>query len=111
MIPVETWYKIYNGKLLAIVKVFKTWQYYLEGYKHKVLVFTDHNNLCYFIDTKSLSSKQVRWAQELSCYHFCINYRQGKANGAANALLQYPQQNAKEEATFQAKNTMILHWL
>ena len=63
------------------------------------------------MDTKSLSSRQVCWAQELFCYYFCIDYWQGKANKAADALLQYPQQNAKEKATFQAKNTKILHRL
>ena len=57
MIFAKTWYKTYNGKLLAIVEAFKNWRYYLEGCKHKVLVFIDHNNLCHFLDTKSLSSK------------------------------------------------------
>ena len=74
MIPVETRYKIHNSKLLAIVKVFKTWRHYLKGCKHKVLVFTDHNNLRHFMDTKNLSSRQVCWAQELFYYHFCIDY-------------------------------------
>ena len=32
MIPVETRYKTYNGKLLAIVEAFKTWKNYLEGF-------------------------------------------------------------------------------
>ena len=41
------------------------------------------------MDTKSLSSRQVRWAQELSRYHFCIDYQQGKANAAANTLSQF----------------------
>ena len=50
-------------------------------------------------------------AQKLSRYHFRINYRQGKANGVADTLLRYRQQNAKEEATFQTKNTKILHRL
>ena len=45
MIPAETQYKTYDGELLAIVEAFKTWRHYLEGYKHKVLVLTDHNNL------------------------------------------------------------------
>ena len=63
------------------------------------------------MNTKSLSSRQVCWAQELSRYHFRINYRQSKANGAADTLSQYFQQNAKEEATFRAKNTKILHRL
>ena len=66
MIPAEIWYKTYDGELLAIVEAFKTWRHYLKGCKHEVLVFIDHNNLRRFMNTKSLSSKQVRWAQELS---------------------------------------------
>ena len=57
MIPAETRYETHNGELLAIVEAFKTWRYYLEGCKHEVLVLTDHNNLCRFMDTKSLSSR------------------------------------------------------
>ncbi len=86
MIPAETRYETYDGELLAIVEAFKTWKHYLEGCKHEVLMLTDHNNLQHFMDMKSLSSRQVRWAQELSRYHFRIDYRQGKANGAADAL-------------------------
>ncbi len=86
MIPAETRYETHNGELLAIVEAFKTWRHYLEGCKHKVLVLTDHNNLQRFMDTKSLSSRQARWAQKLSRYYFWIDYRQGKANRAADAL-------------------------
>ena len=111
MIPAETRYETHDGELLAIVEAFKTWRHYLEGSQHEVLVLTDHNNLRRFMDTKSLSSRQVRWAQELSRYHFRIDYRQGKANGAANALSQYPQRNAEEEDTLQAENVKILHRL
>ncbi len=45
MIPVKTRYETYDGKLLAIVEVFKTWRHYLEDCKHEVLVLTDYNNL------------------------------------------------------------------
>ena len=62
MIPAETGYKTYNGKFLAIVEALKTWKHYLEGFWHKVLIFTNHNNLCQFMDTKSLISRQVHWA-------------------------------------------------
>ena len=89
MILVETWYEIYNGELLAIIEAFKTWHHYLENYKHKVLIFIDHNNLCRLIDTKSLSSRQVRWAQKLSQYYFQIDYCQGKANAAIDALSRF----------------------
>ena len=56
MILAETWYKTHNGEFLAIIKVFKIWQYYLKGYKHKVLMLIDHNNFQRFLNTKSLSS-------------------------------------------------------
>ena len=75
MIPAKTRYETHDAELLAIVKAFKNWHHYLEGCKYKVLVLTDHNNLRRFIDTKSLSSRQVRWAKELFRYHFCIDYR------------------------------------
>ena len=111
MIPAETRYETHNGELLAIVEAFKTWRHYLEGCKHKVLVLTDHNNLRQFMDTKSLSSRQVRWAQELSRYHFRIDYRQGKANEAADALSCFPQRSLDEEEKLRAENTQILHRL
>lgn len=91
MIPAETRYKTHNGKLLAIVEVFKTWRHYLKGCKHKVLVLINYKNLCRFMNTKSLSSCQVWWAQELYWYHFQIDYYQGKANGAADTLSRFLQ--------------------
>ena len=63
------------------------------------------------MDTKSLSSRQVCWAQKLSYYHFRIDYCQGKANGAADALFWYPQQSAEEEEALQAENVKIFHYL
>ena len=111
MIPAKTRYETHDGELLAIIEAFKTWRHYLEGCKHKVLVLTDHNNLRQFMNMKSLSSRQVRWAQELSRYHFRINYRQGKANGAADALSRFPQRSQDEEEKLRAENTRILHRL
>ena len=63
------------------------------------------------METKSLSSRQVRWAQELSRYHFRIDYCQGKANGAADALSQCPQRSAEEEKTLRSENVKIFHRL
>ena len=98
IITAKTQYKTYDGEFLAIVEAFKTWRHYLEDCKYKILVFTDHNYLCRFIDTKNPSSRQVWWAQELSRYDFQIGYCQGKANGAADALSRFFQQDDKEEA-------------
>ena len=55
MIPAKTQYKTPNAKLSAIVEVFKTWHHYLKGCKYKVFVLTNHKNLCWFMNTKSLS--------------------------------------------------------
>ena len=111
MIPAKTRYETHNSELLAIVEVFKTWRHCLEKSQHKVLVLIDHNNLCQFMKTKSLSSKQVRLAQKLSRYHFRIDYCQGKANRAADTLFWYPQQSAEEEEILRTKNVKILHCL
>ena len=111
MIPAETWYETHDGELLAIVEAFKTWRHYLEGCKYKVLVLTDHNNLWRFMNTKSLSSYQVCWAQELSQYYFQIDYRQGKANFAADALSHFSQRSPNKEKVLRAENTQILHRL
>ena len=111
MILAETCYKTHNGELLAIVKAFKTCRHYLEGCKYKVLVLTDHNNLQQFMDMKSLSSCQVRWAQELSCYNFQIDYCQDKANRAADKLSRFLQKSLNKEEKLRAENTQILHYL
>ena len=63
------------------------------------------------MDTKSLSSRQVCWAQELSWYPFQIDYRQGKVNGDANALFRFPQRSQSKKEELRAKNTQILHHL
>lgn len=111
MILAETCYKTHNGKLLAIVEVFKTWQYYLKGCKHEVLVFANHNDLLGFMDIKNLSFRQVRQAQKLFCYYFQITYCRGKANVAANAISCYFQKSLAKEKNFQNENTQILYHL
>ena len=111
MIPAKIWYKTHNQELLAIVEAFKTWRHYIEDCKFEVFMLTDHNNVYRFIDTKSLSSRQVWWAQKLSWYHIRINYRQDKANTAADALSRFPQRSQSEEEELRAENTQILYWL
>ena len=59
MISAETWHKTHNGKLLAIIKAFKSWQNYLNDCKHKVFRLINHKKLCYFIDIKNPSFYKV----------------------------------------------------
>ena len=111
MIPAKIWYKTHNGKFLAIVEVFKTWHHYLEGCKHEILLLMDYNNLRRFMNTKSLSSKQVCWAQKLFWYHFQIDNCQDKANAAADALSQFPQRSQDEKNELWAENGWIFYCL
>ena len=76
-----------------------------------MFILTDYNNFRQFMDTKSLSSSQVRWAKKLFCYYFWIDYHKSKANGAADALFYYPQQSAEEEEALQAENLKIFYRL
>ena len=49
-------------------------------------MFTDHQNLTYFLTTKELNRRQVRWAELISSYNFKIYYHKGSENGRADAL-------------------------
>lgn len=62
MIAAKTQYKTYDTELLAIVEAFKTWKHYQKDYKHKILIFTHHNNFTRFMDINNLGFKQVHWA-------------------------------------------------
>ena len=50
MILTRIWYKIDDGKLLAIIEIFKTWKHYLKSYKYEIIILIDYNNFQYFID-------------------------------------------------------------
>lgn len=86
MSPAECNYGIGDKELLAIVQAFEDWHLYLEGTSSPVTVYTDHSNLQTFMDKMRLSRRQARWAQKLAEYNFVIVYREGKANGKADAL-------------------------
>ena len=59
-------YDVHSKELLAIVKAFKKWQHYLEGVAVLVEVYTDHKNLTYFLETKTLFQHLARWSEFLS---------------------------------------------
>ena len=57
--PQETNYKIYDKKLLAIIKTFEKWQPMLKKAGLLIKILTDHWNLQYFMTTKQLSCCQA----------------------------------------------------
>ena len=52
-------YVIHDQKLLTIVNVFKVWKHYLKEFTHKIIVLCDHNNLKFFMSSKSLIKRQA----------------------------------------------------
>ena len=52
-------YKIYNKKLLAIIRYFEKWRPELEGAPSPIKVIIDYKNLEYFITTKLLNCRQA----------------------------------------------------
>ncbi len=73
---------MYDKKLYIIVLDFKNWWHYLQNSKRFICVITDHNNLRYFIMTKKLNVRQMRWTEKLAAFDFHIEYCRGKLNSA-----------------------------
>jgi len=86
---------------MAIVEAFNEWRPYLSRTTHKVKVYTDHKNLIYFITTKVLNGRQVRWAESLADYNFRIHYKKGSENARTAILSRTPDHKGnQEEASF-----------
>jgi len=83
-------YEIYDKELLAIVKALEEWQPELEGNSRDFEVKTDHKNLQYFMTTKDLNQRQMRWAEFLSRFNFRITYQPGKKALLPDALSRLP---------------------
>ena len=80
LIAAEINYDTHDQELLAIVKSVQHWRRYLAGIHFELI--TDHENLKWFMETKTLNHRQVRAYLTLSEYDFTIIHRAGKNNPA-----------------------------
>ncbi|KAL1952490.1 hypothetical protein VTO42DRAFT_5191 [Malbranchea cinnamomea] len=80
--PAQRNYDTHDQELLAIVEAFCVWHHYLEGSTHPIWVQSDHDNLRYFFTTKTLNSRQARWAEALAAFDFLIEHKPGWCNPA-----------------------------
>jgi len=48
-------YKIHDKKMLAVIRCLEAWRHYLEGAKLEFEIWTDHNNLQYFMTSQKLN--------------------------------------------------------
>ena len=91
-------YEIHDKRLLIIVTVLKTWKIYAKK-TSKFIILINHKNFLYFIITKKLNQKQIKWSKKFEQYKFTIRYTSNKNNDRANALNR--QQNYKKKNQIQ----------
>jgi hypothetical protein len=86
-------YIIYNKKLLVIICLFETWRPELTSVPPESLVkvYSNHQNLEYFMTTKQLNRRQACWAEFLSEFNFKIMYRPGKQGEKPDILTRRRQ--------------------
>ena len=106
MAPVKCHYEIYDKELLAIIWCFKEWQPELEGTSLPVKVFTDHKGLEYFMSTKKLTLKQIRWAEFLLKFNFVISYQSDKKSNKVNALTRKPNEQPTDNEDKRRKHSV-----
>ncbi len=97
-------YKIYDKKLMIIVRAFEKWWSKLEDFIYSVEMITNHKNLEYFMSTKQLSYHQARWSEFLSRFNYHITYHLNKINDKLNALTRRSEDLFKERNTFDSQH-------
>lgn len=80
LLSIECNYMIYNKKLLTIIKIFEIWRFEITSVESNnfIKIYIDHKNLKYFMTTKQLNRRQVRWAEFFSKFNFKIMYKSKK---------------------------------
>jgi hypothetical protein len=66
------------------------WRSFLAGSPHKVIVYSDHQNLLYWKEPHKISRHVAREVLRLSEYNIEICHIKGTANGRADALSRRP---------------------
>ena len=83
-------YDIYELEYLAIHRTCMHWRPFLAGSPHKVIVWSDHQNLTYWKDPQKLSRRIARQRLDLMEFNIEIRHLPGRANGRADALSRRP---------------------
>jgi hypothetical protein len=75
----------YERELIGLVQVVRHWRPYLWG--RPFVVRTDHYALKFMLDQRLSTIPQHNWISKLFGYDFRVEYRPGRLNTAADALL------------------------
>ena len=89
--PIECNYDIHDKELLAIIRCLEELRGELMGLESPFVTLTDHKNLQYFMTSKKLVERQIRWSQFLSEFKFKLKFRAGKHGPVPDALSRKTQ--------------------
>ncbi|KAI0991290.1 hypothetical protein K3495_g16897, partial [Podosphaera aphanis] len=89
-------YEIHDKELLAVVACMKEWDAELRGLAKSFTILSDHMNLKYFLTTRRLTERQIRWAEFMSRFRYSLQYRKGEENDRPDALSRRDQDKPKE---------------
>ena len=89
--PAECNYDIHDKELLVIVRCLEEWRGELVGLTQPFVILSDHRNLQYFMTSRKLSERQVRWSQVLSQFDFRLKFRAGEDSQRPDALSRREQ--------------------
>ena len=86
-------YNIYELEYLAIHHACMHWRPFLAGLLHKVIIWSNHQNLTYWKDPQKLSQRIARQCLDLMEFNIEIHHLPGRANGRADTLSRQPDYN------------------
>ena len=81
-------YEIYDKELLVVIWGLEEYRHHLEGYPHKVKIWSDHQNLTFFRTAQKLTRRQARWALFMTLFDFVLYHKLGKTMQAEDPLFR-----------------------
>jgi hypothetical protein len=94
--PTERNYDIYERELLAVLKALQQWRPHLAVTEIPVIVLTDHANLTFWKNPKTVNRRVARWFNILQDYNLQIKHVPGKLHAAADMLSRPPTSDKGE---------------
>jgi hypothetical protein len=94
--PTERNYDIYERELLAVLKALQQWRPHLAATEIPVIVLTDHANLTFWKNPKTVNCRVARWFNILQDYNLQIKHVPGRLHAVAD-MLSRPPTNDKGE--------------
>ena len=77
---------IQEKEITAVIHCLRTRRYYLLG--SKLVIKTDNVATSYFQTQRKLTPKQARWQDFFAKFGYVMEYKLGRANLVANALIR-----------------------